>query len=320
MKTELLQFNEKNVEKCVDLVKRGEIIAFPTETVYGLGASAFDEKAVGKIFIAKGRPQTNPLTVHVANIEQIEQVAEITDDAKKLIDAFMPAPLTIILKAKKCVIGVVTAGGDTVGVRMPKNDIALVLIEKTGAIVGTSANSSARPSPTKPEHVLDDLGGKVPVVLDGEVCDLGVESTIISLIQKPTILRLGSISAEQIEVVIEKEVSFASVQDNSKVPANYTPKIKVVPMNGLKSIIEKYDTYILKGKKVAIICGDDIASQCGDRQTLVYGSSEREYASKLFDLVRQAEKEYDVVIAEGCGETAQGNVIMSRLNKMADNA
>ena len=175
--------NTEELKIVCNLIRNGELVIFPTETVYGIGANALDENAVGKIFIAKGRPSDNPLIVHIADRTKINEIAEdITEMEQILIDAFMPGPFTIILKRRPEVPDIVTAGLDTVAVRMPNNKIALKIIEESGVyLAAPSANTSGRPSPTKAKHVIDDLYGKIDMIVDGGTVGIGIESTIIDL-------------------------------------------------------------------------------------------------------------------------------------------
>lgn len=174
------QIDAEKINKAAELICRGEIVAFPTETVYGLGANALDDEAVKKIFAAKGRPSDNPLIVHVASIEQAEAVAEVSSLARKLMEAFWPGPLSIVLPKKDGVAARVTAGQPTVAVRMPNHPVALALIRAAGVpIAAPSANLSGKPSPTTAEHVYHDLKGRVPCILGAEDTKVGVESTVV---------------------------------------------------------------------------------------------------------------------------------------------
>ena len=172
-----------------EIIRNGGLVAFPTETVYGLGANGLDGEAVNRIFLAKGRPNDNPLILHVSRKEQAGNLwLEVPPEAEKLMDTFWPGPLTLIFRRAKCVPDEVTAGLDTVAVRMPHNPTALALIEKAGVpVAAPSANLSGKPSPTRAEHVLRDMEGKIPLILDGGPCRFGVESTVLSLVGIPTI-------------------------------------------------------------------------------------------------------------------------------------
>jgi len=192
MQTKILKPTNENIEIAAKIIRQNGTVAFPTETVYGLGANALNEKAIKKIFKAKGRPQDNPLIVHIANKDSLEEIVkEIPLKAKQLIDHFWPGPLTIVLKKKKKIPKVVTANLDSVAVRMPKNKIALELIKKSKRpIAAPSANTSTKPSPTKAEHVIEDLDKKIDAIIKGPNVQVGLESTVIDLTLKiPRILR-----------------------------------------------------------------------------------------------------------------------------------
>lgn len=197
------------IDRAVDILRSGGVVAFPTETVYGLGADATNAAAVARIFQIKARPSTNPLIVHVAD-EQIARryAREFPIAATKLVARFWPGPLTIVLPKSPAIVSSVTAGLDTVGLRAPDHPLALELLRALdGAIAGPSANKSTHVSPTTAQHVRDELGGAVDLILDGGSCSVGIESTVLSLVGSPTILRLGAITREMIEDVLHESVS-----------------------------------------------------------------------------------------------------------------
>ena len=200
MQTEILQPTEENLLLAAELIKRGGLVAFPTETVYGLGADGLNVEACRKIFSAKGRPSDKPLSLHVASLEMVERVAKISSMAEKLFEAFCPGALTIILPKNKIVPDFVTCGKSSVGIRFPANDVALELIKLSGVpIAAPSANLSGKTPPSSSEEVFENLRGRVEVILDGGQCQFGVSSTIIDLTtSEPKILRHGAISAEKI--------------------------------------------------------------------------------------------------------------------------
>ncbi|HYF03097.1 MAG TPA: L-threonylcarbamoyladenylate synthase [Patescibacteria group bacterium] len=221
-----------------ELLKKGELVSFPTETVYGLGARIFEEAAVLKIFAAKGRPNDNPLIAHISAISDIEKIAvEIPDAFLKLAEAFFPGPLAVVVKKHPRVPAAVSAGLDTIAIRMPDHDVALALISATGEpLVAPSANISGRPSPTIAQHVLEDMAGKIPAILDGGACRVGIESTVISILGKtPIILRPGTITNEEIEDVLKTKIEVvSSFTTNERVASpgmkyrHYAPKAKVL--------------------------------------------------------------------------------------------
>ena len=201
METKILKPTEENLKMSADLIRAGELVAFPTETVYGLGANGLNSDACKKIYIAKNRPQDKPLTLHVASLEQVEQVAEISERAKKLFEKFCPGPLTIILQKKKSVPDFVTCGLNSVGIRFPNNEIALKFIELSGCpIAAPSANISGENPPKTAEEVYKNLNGRIKFILDGGECQFGISSTIIDMSKDvPKILRQGAISADELK-------------------------------------------------------------------------------------------------------------------------
>lgn len=207
MQTEILQATEENLIRAGNLIKAGELVAFPTETVYGLGADGLNKFAREKIYIAKGRPSEKPLTLHVANLEQVERVAKISAAAEKLFEKFCPGPLTIILPKNKNLPDFVTNGLASVGIRFPDNEIALQLIKFSDCpIAAPSANISGETPPKNAQEVLKNLGGKVKIILDGGECKFGISSTIIDLsLDTPKILREGAISSNTIKKFLEFE-------------------------------------------------------------------------------------------------------------------
>ena len=213
MKTKILEPTKENIQEAAKVIADGGLVAFPTETVYGLGADAFNEEAVKKVYEAKGRPSDNPMIVHIARASDIGQLTPmLSPDLVNLIDNFWPGPLTLVVNKKPVVPKATTGGLDTVAVRMPDNDIARDLINHAGVpIAAPSANISGRPSPTKTEHVIEDMDGKIDVILKGEDCRVGIESTVLDMTgDVPTILRPGIITAEQVEAAIGKRVQYDS--------------------------------------------------------------------------------------------------------------
>ncbi len=204
LETEILLPTEKNLIRAAEMIKKGEVVAFPTETVYGLGADGLNAAACRKIFMAKGRPSDKPLSLHVASLEMAEKIARISAQAEKLFAKFLPGALTIILSKNKIVPDFVTCGKSSVGIRFPANDVALSLIRLAGVpIAAPSANLSGKTPPKTAQEVFDNLSGKIPLILDGGQCKFGISSTIIDLTgEKPKILRHGAISAEKIWEVI----------------------------------------------------------------------------------------------------------------------
>jgi len=202
-------FESTELEAAAEVLRAGEVLAFPTETVYGLGAGVFLPQAIAKVFLAKGRPSDNPLIVHMSRLEQLEQiVTSVTEEAQQLIQHFFPGPLTLILPKQACVPSLASAGLTTIGVRMPAHPLAQALIEKVGMpLVAPSANLSGKPSATQWEHVMQDFKNSIGGVLKGE-CGIGLESTVLLLDPHPIVLRPGSITAQQLEEVLKKPVIY----------------------------------------------------------------------------------------------------------------
>lgn len=313
----------------VSKLQNDEVIAFPTETVYGLGANAFSDEAVLGIFKAKGRPSDNPLIVHIAKREQLNDVVEeITDDAKKLMEAFWPGPLTIILKSKKQVSKYVTAGLSTVGVRMPNHPVALALIEACGLpLAAPSANTSGKPSPTTAEHVYEDLNGRIVGIIDGGATGVGVESTVIDCsLELPVILRPGSITPEMIKKVITKVEIDPSTKSETEAPKSPGMKYKHYAPNAEMHLVQGSIEFINRltkekqqqGKNVGVLTTEenvnnyhaDVVLACGQRNQL------ETVAASLYDCIRHfnAEK-VDIIFCETFPYEGIGIAIMNRLWK-----
>ncbi|MEQ9308863.1 MAG: L-threonylcarbamoyladenylate synthase [Balneolaceae bacterium] len=280
--------------KYIELIKAGEVVAFPTETVYGLGADAWNPTAIQKVFEVKGRPSDNPLIVHISKKEQINSfVLEIPDSAKKLIVAFWPGPLSLVLNKKSEVLDAVTAGLSTVAIRMPDHPLALEFISETGPLVAPSANTSGRPSPTKAQHVLEDFGINFPII-DGEATKIGLESTVIDLSGNiPSILRPGSISRKQIEEVLGFEVreSFFHGSQGPKSPgqkySHYKPKAEVRWLEEDEQPNNPSCLYLL------------ISGLASGSNIINYNNDLNRLAAELYDRFRQADIEgFEKIIIE----------------------
>lgn len=325
------------IEEGANIIKNGGVVAFPTETVYGLGADALNGEAVKKIFEAKGRPQDNPLIVHVASKDLEELVEEVPYIAKMLIDRFWPGPLTLIFKKKAIIPDVTSAKLDTIGIRMPNNNIALKLIELSGKpIAGPSANISGRPSPTDVERCVEDLTGKIEYILGGEKSDVGVESTIVDVTcNPPCILRPGGITLEMLkefnsEIYIDPAVLNKIEGDfKPKAPGmkyrHYAPKAKVRIIQGQqKKMVEKIEeivhNYIDAGLKVGIMATEETKTQYTEGVVLSLGTRKNlsTVAQNLFEILRSFDDlGVDIIISEGFEEENLGVAIMNRLKKAA---
>jgi len=325
MKTLILPASPQAIERAAKLLKRGDVVAFPTETVYGLGADAFNAAAVRKIFAAKGRPADDPLIVHVARIADVELLAaSIPPVAKKLMDAFWPGPLTIVLPAKKSVPEAVTAGLQTIAVRMPAHPVAAALCGLVGPIAAPSANTFSKPSPTTAAHVLHDLQGKIPLIIDGGNTAIGVESTIVSLAGAPTLLRPGKITVEQLKKFLPALKIVTQVKESQKPLApgmkykHYAPRTPVVLV--LKPTPERVQTLIAaeqkRKKHVGLLCSG-IYHTTADRVMLL-GPTADAAAKNLFAALRWLDtQKLDIIIAEGLPEKGFGLAVMNRLRRAA---
>ena len=324
------------IKKAADLIKKGEVVAFPTETVYGLGANALNSNAVEKIFKAKGRPSDNPLIAHISNKKQLLSLVdkEIPVVAEKLIDNFWPGPLTIIFDKSKIVPNITTASLQTVAVRMPSHPVALALIEKAQTpLAAPSANSSGLPSPTKAEHVYSDLNGKIPLIVDGGICNIGVESTVIEIIDNQVnILRPGGITKEMIKKCVGRNYEVTS-EISKKIEKPRSPGMKYKhysPNTPLWIIKNKSINKVLTNKKIIdnkktllILSKEsikDIENKKFDLDIENMGSiNDLNYIAKnLFNLLRKADKnDYELILIEEVPNVDIGEAIMNRLKKAA---
>ena len=326
MNTEILKPTEENLCLCAEKIKSGGIVAFPTETVYGLGASVYDERAVKSIYRAKGRPSDNPLIVHISSFEQIKELAAFVPfKAHVFMKKFMPGAVTMVLKKKPCVPDAVTGGLNTVAVRMPSHPIARKFIEECGVpIAAPSANRSSRPSPTTARHVFADLRGRIEYILDGGQCDIGLESTVVDFTTAtPRILRSGGVGAEEIEKAIGKLDTVVS-GNKALCPGmkykHYSPKAEVLfsayYANMHVTINEYYDKSVAVGKNPVILCLSDRKELYGSRNTVDVGKGVEDYAKNLFLSLRSADaQKYDLIIAEGVTSDGLGAGIINRLVK-----
>ncbi len=332
MKTELLKLDDDSCKEAGKIIKNGGIVAFPTETVYGLGASVFNEEAVKSIYTAKGRPSDNPLIVHVAKKEQICQVArEINKNAQLLIDKFMPGPITIVLPKRKEIPDCVTGGIDTVGIRIPLHEGARKFIAACGCpIPAPSANSSGKPSPTSAKHVFDDLNGKIPLILDGGECAGGVESTVISLCgETPLLLRPGLITHEMLESVLGHVDIHPAVLENNKVDKaaspgmkykHYSPLARVLIVDGkIESAVKLYGMAEQMGKKPLIMWNSEELKNFGGNSYALLEHNDSAIAAKnLFSLLRKADDEgFDTVFITSVDKKGAGLSVMNRMLRAA---
>lgn len=327
----------ESLREAVEQILRGNVVAFPTETVYGLGADATNASAVGKIFEVKGRPADNPLIVHVASRDDVARIAgPIPAVAEKLMERFWPGPLTLVLGRLPIIPEVVSCGLPTVGVRMPSHPVAQALIREAGVpLAAPSANLSGRPSPTTAGHVLEDLQDRIDLVLDGGETGVGLESTVIDLtVDPPVLLRPGGVTVEDLidvlgPISIDRSVDGTEFGERPRSPgmkyAHYAPKAKMIVVNGpllsvqarLKDLIYEY---MQEGKRVGVMCSAQSRGVYQAQITLEYGSREdlTSIASGLFGTIRAFDRHgADVVLAEGVPAHGLGLAIMNRLTRAA---
>ena len=333
METLLLSANApETVQTAAALLKEGQLVALPTETVYGLGANGLDETAVAKIFVAKGRPQDNPLILHVADASQMEHLCHsIPESAYKLAAAFWPGPLTIVLPARDVVPKKTTGGLSTVAVRCPDCEITRKIIALAGVpIAAPSANISGKPSTTTAQHVLDDHNGKIPCVVDGGPCAVGVESTIVDLTEdRPRLLRPGGISPEQLlevlgDLVVDKAVTAQLNKDDvAKAPGmkyrHYAPSCPVVIVAGSREAASRYiHNRFQPGDRV--LCFAEELSLYEDCHPLAYGREEdpATLSAGLFAALRELDKEEIGTVYARCPEGGGiAYAVQNRLKKAA---
>ncbi|MCI6243724.1 MAG: threonylcarbamoyl-AMP synthase [Agathobacter sp.] len=333
-----LQIDETIMEEAGRLIAEGELVAFPTETVYGLGGDALRPEAAQKIYQAKGRPSDNPLIVHIADFSDMDRVArEIPAAAQKLADAFWPGPLTMIVWKKDTVPSATTGGMDTVAVRMPNHPVALDLIRKSGCLIAApSANTSGRPSPTEAAHVAEDLNGKIAMILDGGPVGIGIESTIIDLTEsKPMVLRPGYITPQMLSNVLGEEVimdpGIIAADDTRKPKApgmkykHYAPKADMVIVDGEQEAVVSEINRLSqekqsKGQKVAVIATDETRSHYRADVILSMGrrADEDAIAQHLYHVLRECDElNVDAIYSESFRTPRIGQAIMNRLLKAA---
>lgn len=326
------------MDRAGKLIAEGELVAFPTETVYGLGGDALDPDASRKIYAAKGRPSDNPLIVHIAEFDDMTRVArEVPEQARKLADAFWPGPLTMIVWKSDAVPEATTGGMQTVAVRMPNHPVALELIRRSGCLIAApSANTSGRPSPTEAQHVAEDLSGKIAMILDGGPVGIGIESTIIDLTEeKPMILRPGYITPEMLSEVLQEEVvidpGIIAADDTRKPKApgmkykHYAPKAEMIIVDGAQdAVIAKINELTaakrVEGKKVAVIATDETKERYDAQVILSMGrrSDEDAIAQHLYKILRECDELEVGEIYSECFQTPRiGQAIMNRLLKAA---
>lgn len=329
--------DKEGIRRAGEVLRGGGLVAFPTETVYGLGADALDAKASAKIYSAKGRPSDNPLIVHIADWDAVEKIAvDIPEEARILAKVYWPGPLTMILKKSDAVPFATTGGLDTVAVRMPDHEIARALIRAGGGYVAApSANTSGRPSPTTAQHVAEDMDGVIDMIIDGGPVSIGLESTIIDLTEgTPTILRPGYINQEMLaDVLGSVETDRALLSSDSsvrpKAPGmkyrHYAPRADLIVVEGETETVrdrinQMAAEQMAAGKKVGVICTveSEPVYRCGTVKPIGTRRSEITIAQHLYGILREFDQsDIDVIYSEAFETPKMGQAIMNRLLKAA---
>lgn len=328
--------NIELIKEAGQVIRSGGLVAFPTETVYGLGADGLNEEAVKKIYLAKGRPSDNPIILHVDSIDMLKKlVVEISNEAYILIDKFWPGPLTLVFKKSNIVPKIITGGLDSVAIRMPSHPVALALIKESKTpIAAPSANTSGRPSPTRAGHVIEDMGGKIGFILDGGQTGVGLESTVIDISESiPMILRPGGITLEQIReelpnvimdpALLEKEDTILIPKSPGQKYRHYAPKSEMIVYigkkeNRIKEILKKAGNEQALGKRVGILGFEENKEYFKGFITIVMGSEgdKDTIAHGLFHALRKLDQlDVDIILCEGIDEDNIGMAIMNRLEK-----
>ena len=331
--TKCLPVTDKSLEWAAELLKGGQVVAFPTETVYGLGANALNEEAVGKIFAAKMRPADNPLIVHLYDPEQMPELCEISEATRRLMEAFCPGPITMLCPKKPIIPDIVTANLRSVGIRFPSHEGARALLKACNLpIAAPSANLSTRPSPTRALHVLEDMQGRIPLILDGGDCQVGVESTVVDMTgEVPVVLRPGAVTPEMIAAVCGVcEVAdsvMRPLREGESAPSpgmrhrHYAPRGKMTIVCGNAEAVCRRicDLYDQSGaQKPCILSLTDHIPAYAGRLTLDLGRDEGALAHNIFALLRRADElGIDRIFAEGIADRGVGLAVMNRMARAA---
>lgn len=336
MECELIKINsikDKALQKAAQCIKNGGLVAFPTETVYGLGGDGLNSEAAAKIYAAKGRPSDNPLILHINDQKMLHKIVrDVNTMAKKIMTAFCPGPVTLILPKSDIVPDSVTGGLNTVAVRMPDNDIARELIRLSGRpIAAPSANISGRPSPTTAQAVYHDLHDRIDLILDGGACHFGVESTIVDCTEDmPVILRPGAVTKEMLEElfpVVKMDKAIVGENVVPKAPGmkykHYAPKAEMILFEGnpnkmADAIARKLYEYEKCGRKAGLLVSREVAEKLQHENTAVYGvqGDLMTIASEIYECLRFFDdKDVDIILAEGTVDKGIGLAIMNRLHK-----
>lgn len=331
------KLNNEVIETAGKILREGGLVAFPTETVYGLGADALNEKAAEKIYAAKGRPSDNPLIIHITNMKDLEKIVDIIPEvAVTVAEKYWPGPLTMIFEKSDAVPYGTTGGLDTVAVRMPDHEVARAVIDAGGGFIAApSANTSGRPSPTKAQHVEEDLAGKIDMIVDGGAVEIGVESTILDMtVTPPMILRPGAITKEMLteligEVTVDKALISANSEEAPKAPGmkyrHYAPKADLSVVEGpmalvIPAINQMASQRVSQGYKVGIIGTEETIDkyQYGMVKSIGTREDESTIANHLYAILREFDtEEVDYIYSESFATGGIGSAIMNRLLKAA---
>ena len=332
MNTLCLPATEENIRLGGRLLSEGQLVGFPTETVYGLGANALDEAAVRSIFAAKGRPQDNPLIVHVAGKEAAFPLCHVTPLAEKLMDAFWPGPLTLVMPKKDIVPHATCAGLDSVGVRCPDHPVALALIQAAKVpVAAPSANTSGKPSPPRAKHVFEDMQGKIPLILDGGDCTVGVESTVLSVTGDiPVILRPGKVTQQDIAAVAGDckvaDSVMRPLRENESAPSpgmkhrHYAPEGKMTIVQGRDDaqVVSLLKAMYDENENACILCRENLMTAFDERRVFSLGNTPEDTARILFAALRDMDDmKVSRILCQGWDTGGVGLAVMNRMARAA---
>lgn len=321
MQTQILS-GEQALTLAAELIRDGQVVAFPTETVYGLGADATNPQAVARIYEAKGRPSDNPLIVHVADKQAIAPlVRQISEQAQIVMDRFMPGPITVILPRAACVPDAVTAGLDTVGIRMPEHPVAREFLRTCGKpIAAPSANRSSHISPTTAQHVYEDLQGRIPLIIDGGACSVGIESTIVDLSgETPIILRPGAITEQMLADALGTVQTFRGKVVVARAPGmkykHYSPKCPMLSTDDCARAIDAYDRLVEQDKHPLMLCSSQWVERIGTRRHIDLGPDPQTVMRNIYGAMHAAEGIADTILCQDFGDEGVYGSVMNRVRK-----
>lgn len=311
------------IPQAAKLIRDGEVVAFPTETVYGLGANALNKQAINKIFEAKNRPKDNPFIVHVVDLEKADEVAVVTPEAEALFKVFAPGPITIVLKKRDNIPYEATAHLDTVGIRMPSHPLCREFLKECNLpIAAPSANASKRISPTRACYVYDDMKGRIPMIIDGGECDVGIESTVITLATEiPTILRPGIITAEKLAKYLPAVKTHKGEVVTAPAPGmkykHYAPIVPTYLFDDREKAVAFFRRMLSEGKNTAVIVRSG-TEKFYPIPVISVGIDGVEIAHNIFDCLRICEKKYDAILIEEFSDEGEEGAVMNRIMKSCE--